>query len=476
MEFKNIKIEDLQVNLLNPRYVPQASEIEEMNMIIANGSIENLMKDIALYGTDPSENLLLKKSDSGSFIVEEGNRRITAIKILNNPDLVPNTISQRLSFIERVKKIKSDNDYQIITEIQCAVVDDEEKLKHFIKLKHTGENNGSGRISWDTESQIRFDISNVFRRYLLDLISTIIPEKTAGYNFTTIERIIGDPDMRKTFSMDLDRKEPSISFTTDLGRKRFEYVITGLSEKKYKVKDFFSKEDRLSFIEYLGNKEFTEESINNAKDTIKESAEIADTPVEPFINSPVATPSELEVKDYPTIPAPQPSEIEEPRKRTRRQIEPKERKYPFQGVNYKGSNPGISYALHELHTIPSIYDFPFAATTLFRTFFECTIQEFIRISGIQISIKDRKNIKDLSIDSLLQTCCNNGNGNFKSIQQHNILISRILLEANGKRDQDELNVVTHGNYRVPSKSALIDMERRWFEAIKEMINEISGQK
>lgn len=480
MHFKMLEIKDLLVNILNPRYMPQDSEIKEMNLIVENGNIEKLMKDIAKHGMDPSENLLVMKTKEGKYEVEEGNRRVTALKLLNHPELAPQIITSRANFIERVNKIRAENNYKPIREIQCVIMDDEEKMRHFITLKHTGANGGAGRISWDTESQTRYSKADVFRNYLLKLVSEIVPEKTEGYNFTTIERILGDPDMREFFSIELNKKIPILRFTKEEGRRNFEFVIRGLSKGRFNVKDFHSKSDRLKFIKFFPENELKdnqEASETGNEDDEAQNLIILETPNE---NKGFKDTSTSEVIPDTSIAQVQTNELQNPiptsSRGNRRQTGPKLRKYPFEGVNYKGNNPGISYSLHELHNIPEVYNYPLAATTLFRTFFECTIQEFIDKSGIQISIKNNKSIKDLSIDSLLQTCCNNGNSNLQKIKNFDSTLGRILVEANGKRDQDELNVVIHGNHRVPSKSALIDMERRWYAAIKIMIETISGQK
>jgi len=60
---KLIKIKDIHINLLNPRYIEQETEEHEMEQIIENGDLEKLMKDIAQFGLDPSENLLLSYDD-----------------------------------------------------------------------------------------------------------------------------------------------------------------------------------------------------------------------------------------------------------------------------------------------------------------------------------------------------------------------------------------------------------------------------
>lgn len=159
---------------------------------------------------------------------------------------------------------------------------------------------------------------------------------------------------------------------------------------------------------------------------------------------------------------------------TKRQPAPLNRRYPFEGINYEGRIIGISQTLYELHTI-NIKRFPFSSTVLIRTLLECTIQEYITNKDINIKVNGNRTIKDLSIAALLGACSNPSNGNFTQLKKENALVARILNESNNLNDHDELNLVTHGNYREPSSHALWSIERRWYAAVEIMLNEITGQ-
>lgn len=87
-----IKIDNLKFDKDNPR-LPQKligneREADVIDYMLRNGNILELMKSIAEMGYSDAEPLLVVQDEAnGKYIVVEGNRRLTAIKLLNNPEL-----------------------------------------------------------------------------------------------------------------------------------------------------------------------------------------------------------------------------------------------------------------------------------------------------------------------------------------------------------------------------------------------------
>jgi hypothetical protein len=259
---KSIPINDIHVNVLNPRYEPQESEVKEMNLIINQGKILGLIKDIAQFGLDPSENLIVSyDNELEAYVSEEGNRRITAVKLLKNPEITPSFTKNRDKFISKIYEIKSQFPNSTIKKVNCVIFTDSMTQDHFIELKHTGENDGAGRISWDRESKIRFSKEkNPFNLYLLEFMQNMFPGQSNFYTSTVETRIISDPNFRTVFEMEISKNPPKINFNSKKGYNRFYFVIDGLINKTFNVGDFYLKEDREIFI----NKHFG--SINEEQD------------------------------------------------------------------------------------------------------------------------------------------------------------------------------------------------------------------
>ena len=87
-----IKIEQLKFDKLNPRLPKILLGISDEKVIIdymlKNGNILELMRSIAEMGYSEAEPLLVVKDEKDNkYLVVEGNRRLTAVKLLNNPQL-----------------------------------------------------------------------------------------------------------------------------------------------------------------------------------------------------------------------------------------------------------------------------------------------------------------------------------------------------------------------------------------------------
>lgn len=204
---KNIDIDKLLINKENPRFEPTDTEnVSIYTMAEKQGKkLINLAQDIVENGLNPLENIAVMPSETEEYyIVKEGNRRITCLKILKNIARFKD-ISEYDKFLELESKIKDES----IFSIKCTVFENEEECNRWIHLKHTGENQGKGVVSWDNASQERFkeltgkEPTSGFIAYKLI--------QSTGYTFkkkpaiTTINRILDSKPGKKYFKFYLNK-------------------------------------------------------------------------------------------------------------------------------------------------------------------------------------------------------------------------------------------------------------------------------
>lgn len=107
IEFKDVN--DLYLDPSNPR-LPESVERDQSSMIdyIARStSIEELMEAIGANGFFPGEPLIVVPNEDGGFCVVEGNRRLTAVKLLNNHNLLKKSGERLRSIVENAKEVPS---------------------------------------------------------------------------------------------------------------------------------------------------------------------------------------------------------------------------------------------------------------------------------------------------------------------------------------------------------------------------------
>lgn len=230
---KTINISNLLLDLDNPRF-PRIveSQREALNLMIEiqSDKIELLASDIAKFGLDPSERLIVYKNelseDPKSYTVAEGNRRLTALKLLQEPDLSENERTK-----SRIKKIIQTS-IQLPKEIDCVIFDNAEEFEHWVSLKHSGQNNGIGRVRWDTVEQGRyqskhgkFSFGSQFWQFLENeksLSESIIKNKNI-LKLTNITRMLDDPYVRNSLGLEVVNSilfcsQPKARFVDDISK------------------------------------------------------------------------------------------------------------------------------------------------------------------------------------------------------------------------------------------------------------------
>lgn len=263
-EYKTININDLMLDVKNSRFNENADSQREAIKIMIDSQgakIIKLARDIAENGIDPSERLIVINNDDDDkgFIVKEGNRRITALKLLENPSLSQNkTLESTFERILKLRKIK-------VLEVDCVVYDNE-GYNHWINLKHTGQNDGAGRVGWTTPEQLRFMARNGKASFANQLYSfvdffskdfaDVINEKSR-IRITNLDRLAGDPNFRKV--MNLNGVEGILFCSQPLDRfiSQFKTVLNSMirtddsGKTEFTVNRIRSKDDRNNYISEL---------------------------------------------------------------------------------------------------------------------------------------------------------------------------------------------------------------------------------
>lgn len=153
---EEIEIERLRLDPGNPR-LPESIARDQLSMldyIAESTSIEDLMGAIAENDFFPGEPLIVipDKADSNNSVVVEGNRRLTAVKLLHNPDHTTNP-SSRMRDISKTAKHKPNK----LPVVRRAT---REEVIPYLGFRHI-----TGVKSWEPLAKARyikqlFDITN----------------------------------------------------------------------------------------------------------------------------------------------------------------------------------------------------------------------------------------------------------------------------------------------------------------------------
>ncbi|KQU76500.1 hypothetical protein ASC75_02475 [Aminobacter sp. DSM 101952] len=214
MTAKSLQVEDLRLDLKNPRIVEATSQREALQKIITDQDIKlvALAESIVEDGLNPMDRFLVipSEDDAGKFVVLEGNRRLAALKVLRNPSVLTG-MQVRAPVQKRFEELARLFDSSSMSQVDCFEVEAREDGAMWINQRHTGENQGRGIVDWSGVASARFR-GNDPALQALDFVATRgsldadEKEKIAQrFPITTLDRLLSTPAVRSAIGVEITR-------------------------------------------------------------------------------------------------------------------------------------------------------------------------------------------------------------------------------------------------------------------------------
>ena len=269
-----IKIANLHLDLRNFRFEEQHTQREAIVTMIADqkNKLVNLAKDIFDNGLNPTDLIIVVKTSEGNnqYKVMEGNRRVTCLKLIDNPNQVPDEYQ---NIRRQFKKLHDDTERaKQLRRPQCAIFENEEDADVWIERKHSGEQDGKGTIPWNSLQKSRYDAHHGAKMsYSLQVVNFInsMAEKDESMkalagrisNTTNIERLLSDPYVREKLLLKMHDGNLKSYDTIERTTKKLAKLLDTLSQPDFTVNSIKNKDDRKAFINdfynHLDDKETT---------------------------------------------------------------------------------------------------------------------------------------------------------------------------------------------------------------------------
>lgn len=367
-----------------------------------------LAEHIAEHGLDPTELQLVTPCGEGYFIVLEGNRRLTALKLLQKPDLCPDEKLVK-RFIEA--RNKWNGDFPI--EIECSVVPSRSAGDMWIELKHTGQNGGVGRLNWDSDirderrarqtgvESIGRQIRNIIKENPL-IFSPYTVNDIFAIPVTTLTRLFSSIPAQEVFQIKVENKELKPLLPLEYIAPSVDFAINLFKNEGYNVNDIRSDDDRKRFVRYIPQELHPLEifSASREKNTSDTSSFPAESVLSPENENSALTEegdAEQQQKNTENI-----NNRTSPAK-TKAKPSSRARKYllPW-SLNISANR--INEIYRELRHKLEVNDCPNATAIAFRVFIEISCDDFARQqsqAGSPIIREDNK--KEITNDDKLST-------------------------------------------------------------------------
>lgn len=259
MPWGNFKLAELNLDLKNARTGVQSDQRAAIHALIADQKqkLVNLAIDLLKFGPSPGEPIWTTPdpNEPGRQIVLEGNRRVCALKLLENPRLADNS-EVSTAFVQLAKEFSE----KPIRSLDAALFVSRESAQPFIDRRHMGAASGVGLQRWRSLAKERAQPgwSGRVRRSLLTLdyldddteefgeVGAVIEAKS-----TTFDRVLNHPAMKTVLGIGIDPKTKSISFESGdeiAGRRLLRDLIGEMAKPDFPFSDIRDKGDRERFI------------------------------------------------------------------------------------------------------------------------------------------------------------------------------------------------------------------------------------
>lgn len=219
-EFRSFPLDRIHLFAENPRHGKISDPEKIIEYLLRDEQVYELAKSIAERRTNPLELIgvvrIDDEDDTGqpTYEVWEGNRRVCAMMLLNDPDKAPPKWRQR--FWELSK------DLELIETVDGRVFDNHEELRFWMRNIHNGAQGGRGRKDWGPDEQHRDNPTkkNAIAFALLERAESegLISSAQRKGNLTTLQRYVEKDALRAILKVD-DSDPANVKF----GRRKPEF-------------------------------------------------------------------------------------------------------------------------------------------------------------------------------------------------------------------------------------------------------------
>jgi len=367
-EIESIAPSNLQLDAENPRLDKANQGQRETLRALATEQKRKLVllaKDIVEHGLNPSDLPIVTPhgTDRSKYTVLEGNRRIAALKALEAPDTLVGAIDAGLllKLRELSKQYLSDPEDLI----SCLVVKNASEAAHWIKLRHTGENEGIGIVQWGSQESSRFDArtGGVAQPEIqvLDFLEKehyLTAAERAAVPATSLRRLIGTPAVRQKVGITLEKGSVHVMADRKKVGKALAWVAKDLSSGATKTDDIYTADKRAAYANKL-----------------PPSVAVAPTKAK---GTKIGESSDGAVKKASAKKV--------------RKLKPRAKLIPPDCVLHVVGDR-MKLIEHELRTM-AIEDYPNAIAVLFRVFFELSVDHYLDNNAVSgVTVRDKLIVK-----------------------------------------------------------------------------------
>ena len=257
-----IPTSDLRIDEENPR-LPQPN-LGQREAFRANAGVEGrkllaLARHVREHGLDLGDLPIVMAfpKEKDKYVVLDGNRRLTAVKALENPELFVDAVENRV--LIGIRRLSKDYQAEPIESVMCVVMRDREEAHPWIELRNTSQLEGAAGVPWQPDEIARFRART--EGLPIDSQAMNFLERRGDISFevrhripmTSYRRLLQTPEIRAKVGVEFEGGKLKILATEDAVAKALLYIARDLDpeSKKIKTEDIYTRKQRLKYAEGL---------------------------------------------------------------------------------------------------------------------------------------------------------------------------------------------------------------------------------
>lgn len=258
-EISSLPLPDLLIDAENPRLPqPNVGQRQAMRSLAADEppKLVALARDILAHGMNIAEFPIVMplEDDLKRYIVLEGNRRLLALKGLENPEWLVGAVP--ISELDEMRRLSKQYQDDPIEAVQCVVVGTREEARHWILIRHTGgQNNGASVVPWTSDDAARFRArTGNFELHtqalnLLEGAGHLTPAKRRKVKATSLKRLLGTPEVRT--KVGIESEDGQLKVVGDEKRviRALLHIVNDLEHLK--VSQIYTQQQRIDYANNL---------------------------------------------------------------------------------------------------------------------------------------------------------------------------------------------------------------------------------
>ncbi|MCX5581038.1 hypothetical protein [Kaistia terrae] len=228
MAFRSLPLSLLIVNKANDRHGELENETAAIGWLFSNRELHmrNLAKDIVAEGGIYDAPLVTPNGEE--YLVFDGNRRVTCMKLIARPNRSP-TIELQRFFIE----LREQWEGEFPSRITCQVESNRDRIDDILYRRHTGTQNGVGQSTWDDRMKSNF-VERTGKSSGLH-IADEVEKRLVGASLWDSKRKIPRSNMNRLLSSEAYRNR--VGFSISRGNFEFTHNETASLKALFKIAD-----------------------------------------------------------------------------------------------------------------------------------------------------------------------------------------------------------------------------------------------